>query len=77
MALFNAAYEGYVIPFRLDEAILRFMVDAYDLDLYSSRVAFSGDEAVASETSGCAARMHGSAVWASFPPRAGGASAGN
>jgi ribosomal protein S18 acetylase RimI-like enzyme len=46
VALFNAAYEGYVIPFHLDEAILRFMVDAYDLDLDASRVAFSGDEAV-------------------------------
>ena len=44
--LFNRAYEGYVIPFRLDEALLRFMVDTYDLDLDASRVAFAGDDAV-------------------------------
>src|SRR4051812_22976769 len=44
--LFNRAYEGYVIPFRLDEALLRFMVETYDLDLDASRVAFDGDEAV-------------------------------
>jgi ribosomal protein S18 acetylase RimI-like enzyme len=44
--LFNRGYEGYVIPFCLDEAILRFMVDTYDLDLDASRVAFDGDDAV-------------------------------
>jgi ribosomal protein S18 acetylase RimI-like enzyme len=44
--LFNRAYEGYVIPFRLDESIVRFMVDAYDLDLDASRVALDGDDAV-------------------------------
>jgi ribosomal protein S18 acetylase RimI-like enzyme len=44
--LFNRAYEDYVIPFRLDEAIVRFMVAAYDLDLDASRVAFDGDDAV-------------------------------
>jgi ribosomal protein S18 acetylase RimI-like enzyme len=44
--LFNRAYEGYVIPFRLDAAIFRFMVDAYDLDLDASCVAFDGDDAV-------------------------------
>jgi ribosomal protein S18 acetylase RimI-like enzyme len=44
--VFNRAYEGYVIPFLLDEAILRFMVDTYDLDLDASRVAFDGDNAV-------------------------------
>lgn len=40
--LFNRAYEGYVIPFRLDESIVRFMVDTYDLDLDASRIAFAG-----------------------------------
>src|SRR5262249_61620421 len=44
--LFNSAYEGYLIPFRLDETIVRFMVDTYDLDVDASRVAFSGGEAV-------------------------------
>jgi ribosomal protein S18 acetylase RimI-like enzyme len=37
--LFNSAYEGYVVPFRLDEPTLRFMVEAYDIDLDASRVA--------------------------------------
>ncbi len=38
--LFTAAYEGYVMPFRIEEPMLRFMVDAYDIDLDASRVAF-------------------------------------
>jgi ribosomal protein S18 acetylase RimI-like enzyme len=37
--VFNAAYEGYLLPFHIDEAMLRFMVDAYDIDLEASRVA--------------------------------------
>lgn len=37
--LFTAAYEGYLVPFSIDERTLRFMVDAYDLDLNASRVA--------------------------------------
>jgi ribosomal protein S18 acetylase RimI-like enzyme len=37
--LFNSAYEGYVVSFRLDEPTLRFMVEAYDIDLDASRVA--------------------------------------
>jgi ribosomal protein S18 acetylase RimI-like enzyme len=37
--LFTAAYEGYLVPFSIDERTLRFMVDAYDLDLAASRVA--------------------------------------
>ena len=37
--LFTDAYEGYHLPFAIDEATLRFMVDAYDLDLFASRVA--------------------------------------
>jgi ribosomal protein S18 acetylase RimI-like enzyme len=37
--LFTDAYEGYFLPFVIDEATLRFMVDAYDLDLDASRVA--------------------------------------
>jgi ribosomal protein S18 acetylase RimI-like enzyme len=38
--LFNAAYEGYVIPFHVDEGSLSFMDEAFDLDLDASRVAF-------------------------------------
>ncbi|HEU5476600.1 MAG TPA: GNAT family N-acetyltransferase [Gaiellaceae bacterium] len=45
-ALFNAAYEGYVIPFRVDEAALSFMDDAFDLDLDASRLAFREGTAV-------------------------------
>jgi GNAT superfamily N-acetyltransferase len=37
--LFNAAYEGYVLPFRVDEAILAFMDDAFDIDIDASRIA--------------------------------------
>src|SRR5690242_2576777 len=37
--LFNAAYEGYLIPFHVDEATLAFMDDAFDLDLDASRIA--------------------------------------
>jgi ribosomal protein S18 acetylase RimI-like enzyme len=44
--LFNAAYEGYVIPFRLDEAVLQLMTDAFDLDLDASRIAFRNGEPV-------------------------------
>jgi ribosomal protein S18 acetylase RimI-like enzyme len=44
--LFTAAYEGYLLPFRIDEPTLRFMVDTYDIDLDASRVAFRDDEPV-------------------------------
>jgi GNAT superfamily N-acetyltransferase len=44
--LFNRAYEDYVIPFHVDETIVRLMVDWYDLDLDASRVAFSGHDTV-------------------------------
>jgi ribosomal protein S18 acetylase RimI-like enzyme len=37
--LFTDAYEGYYLPFAVDEPTLRFMVEAYDLDLDASRVA--------------------------------------
>lgn len=44
--LFNAGYEGYVIPFRVDEVALRSMTDAFDIDLDASRIAFRDDEPV-------------------------------
>jgi len=44
--LFNAAYEGYFVPFHIDEQQLSFMDDAYDLDLDASQIAFHDDEAV-------------------------------
>ncbi|HEY7422299.1 MAG TPA: GNAT family N-acetyltransferase [Gaiellaceae bacterium] len=45
-ALFNAAYEGYLLPFHIDEATLAFMDDAFDLDLDASRIAFRDGEPV-------------------------------
>jgi ribosomal protein S18 acetylase RimI-like enzyme len=44
--LFTAAYEDYFVPFQVDEAAMRFMVDAFDLDLASSVVALDGDEPI-------------------------------
>ena len=36
--LFTAGYEGYFVPLHVDEAAMRFFVDAWDLDLEHSRV---------------------------------------
>lgn len=44
--LFNAAYEGYLVPFHVDERALAFMDDAFDLDLEASRIAFRDGEPV-------------------------------
>jgi ribosomal protein S18 acetylase RimI-like enzyme len=45
--LFNAGYEGYVIPMRLhDETALKWMVDSFDIDLDASRVAAREGELV-------------------------------
>jgi len=44
--LFNAGYEGYLIPFQVDVATLEFMDDAFDLDLDASRIAFRDGEPV-------------------------------
>ena len=45
-ALFNAAYEGYLIAFHIDEATLAAMIEAFDLDLEASRVAYRDGTAV-------------------------------
>jgi ribosomal protein S18 acetylase RimI-like enzyme len=45
-ALFNAGYEGYVIPFRLDADALRSMMAVFDIDRDLSRVAFDEGEPV-------------------------------
>jgi ribosomal protein S18 acetylase RimI-like enzyme len=45
-ALFNAAYEGYLMPFHIDEQQLAFMDDAFDHDLDASRVAFRDGEPI-------------------------------
>src|SRR5690242_8256689 len=44
--LFNAAYEGYLVPFQVDVATLEFMDDAFDLDLDASRIAFRDGQPV-------------------------------
>jgi GNAT superfamily N-acetyltransferase len=44
--LFNAAYEGYLLPFHIDEQQLASMDDAFDLDLDASRIAYRNGAAV-------------------------------
>jgi ribosomal protein S18 acetylase RimI-like enzyme len=44
--LFNAAYEGYLFPFVVDAAAVRFMTDTYDLDRGASRIAVRDGERV-------------------------------
>jgi GNAT superfamily N-acetyltransferase len=38
-ALFTRGYEGYFVPMHFDEPTLRYMVEAWDIDLARSRVA--------------------------------------
>jgi GNAT superfamily N-acetyltransferase len=45
--LFTDAYEGYAIPFSIDERTLAFMIQAYDLDLEASQIALLDDVPVA------------------------------
>ena len=44
--LFNAAYEGYLVPFHVEEPQLAFMENSFDVDLDSSLVAFLDGEPV-------------------------------
>ena len=44
--LFTAAYEGYLLPFRIDEQQLAGMDDAFDIDVDASLIAFRHGEAV-------------------------------
>ena len=45
-ALFNAAYEGYLVPFHIDEQQLASMDAKFDLDLDASQIAFRDGEPV-------------------------------
>jgi ribosomal protein S18 acetylase RimI-like enzyme len=45
-ALFNAAYEGYLIPFHIDENTVAAMTAAFDLDADASRIAYRDGVAV-------------------------------
>ena len=38
--LFTSAYEGYLLPFQIDEAALATMEKVFDLDVEASRIAF-------------------------------------
>ncbi len=42
--LFTAAYEGYLVPFAVDAATVRFLTEAYDLDRSTSVVAVRDGE---------------------------------
>jgi ribosomal protein S18 acetylase RimI-like enzyme len=42
--LFTAAYEGYILPFRIDEQQLAGMDAAFDIDVDASRIAFRDGE---------------------------------
>jgi len=44
--LFTAAYEGYVMPFQIDEAALTWMQEKLDFDLDASRIAYRDGEPV-------------------------------
>ena len=44
--LFTAAYEGYVVPMRIDEASLAWMEEKFDFDLDASRIAYRDGEPV-------------------------------
>jgi GNAT superfamily N-acetyltransferase len=46
VALFNAAYENYVIPSRIDQGTLQGMIDWFDLDVDASRIALRDGEPV-------------------------------
>lgn len=45
-ALFTAAYAGYLVPFAVDAAAMRFLTEAFDLDREASRVALRDGEPV-------------------------------
>ena len=45
-ALFTAAYEGYLVPFAVDAAAVRFLTEAYDLDRDASLIAVRDGERV-------------------------------
>jgi GNAT superfamily N-acetyltransferase len=44
--LFTAAYEGYVVPMRIEEASLAWMQEKFDFDLDASRIAYRDGDPV-------------------------------
>jgi ribosomal protein S18 acetylase RimI-like enzyme len=57
--LFNAGYEGYVVPMHIDEAALAWMEDKLDFDLDASRVAYRDGVAIGFANLG----VRGDAAW--------------
>jgi len=45
-ALFTAAYEGYLVPFHVDEKILAWLDETFDIDVDASRIAYRDGETV-------------------------------
>ena len=45
-ALFNAVYEGYLVPFHIDESTAAAMTEVFDLDPDASRIAYRDGTAV-------------------------------
>jgi GNAT superfamily N-acetyltransferase len=45
-ALFTAAYEGYLVPFQVDEATLAWLDETFDIDLDASRIAYRDGEPI-------------------------------
>ena len=60
--LFTAAYEGYFVPFAVDEATFGYMVDVFDLDLGARSSRSTAVFRSAWPTSASAARARGSAA---------------
>ena len=67
--LFNAAYEDYVIPFRLDESALNGMTRAIDLDVEASLITFRNAEPVGKAFTVEATRLEGAWRFASASSR--------
>jgi GNAT superfamily N-acetyltransferase len=44
--VFNAGYEGYLVPFQVDETTLAWLDETFDIDLDASRVAYRDGETV-------------------------------
>ena len=58
-ALFTASYEGYLVPFAVDAAVVRFLTETCDLDRAASVIAVRGGERVGLANLG----LRGSDAW--------------
>jgi GNAT superfamily N-acetyltransferase len=55
--IFTAGYEGYFVPFSVDEETVRYMVEVFDIDLPRSLVAVDGDEPIGLANIGLRGRL--------------------